>query len=286
MIFKNEKSNDEINNIKIKKILIIFLIILLLVLFIVLYIYIKTPEKETKKNKTIIKNITFEKMEKMSDDEIVYMLDNITDKQLADISYYRNEKLNKDFHIPDNFSVELEKGTFGNGEFYYREKWYIVNGSFPSLEAANNMMTSYADEEYSIDYIGENDYYYEFREVDKSTSPTYRYLLYKDSIVKYKDYFLFSDGTKGYRFTDMVFQKKDYETILTIMDLENLDTFYRSFKENNHEFIYTSYEITRVVGDYNLNDECYLEKTEVRIDKNTGEILSNNKIEINRTEIK
>ena len=30
------------------------------------------------------------------------------------------------------------------------------------------MMTSYADEEYSIDYIGENDYYYEFREVDKN----------------------------------------------------------------------------------------------------------------------
>ena len=56
---------------------------------------------------------------------------------------------------------------------------------------------------------------------------------------------------------------------------------------NKHIFLPSiTQEITRVVGDYNLNDECYLEKTEVRIDKNTGEILSNNKIEINRTEIK
>ena len=94
-------------------------------------------------------------------------------------------------------------------------------------------------------------------------------LLYKDNVIKFPDN---NEESKYYYFEDIIFQKMDYDTVLTIMDLENRDSFYRYFEENDNEYIYTLYEIETVWGDWNINNRVSLVKYVTTINKTTGTI--------------
>ncbi|MCR5637018.1 MAG: hypothetical protein K6F76_07575 [Clostridiales bacterium] len=123
----------------------------------------------------------------------------------------------------------------------------------------------------SIEFIGENDLYYQLRV--KRGPFAYRMNFYKDSVIKFsKGDSSYYGGKTHYSFADVVFQKLDHDTVLTIMDLENCDGLYRYFEENDNEYIFTQYKITTVGGDWGLNCTVSLTKYVTAISKKTGTI--------------
>lgn len=208
--------------------------------------------------------LTFEKMKRMPQEKIISILENITDKELIELSYHKEETLTNDLHKFDDFSVKLIQG----------EKWGEYNcyfGSFSSLEEAKEVALKYLGKNKEIEFIGENDIYYQFR--IKKENSLIREIFYKDSVIKFsKDSLLDKNDKYGYYIRNAVFQKLDYNTVLTIMDLENSDGLYRYFKENHDEYIYTKYTIIVVYGDWGLNNRVLLKKHISKISKSTGKI--------------
>lgn len=209
-------------------------------------------------------SLTFEKMKRMPQEKIISILENISDEELIELSHHNEETLNNNLHKFDDFSVKLIQG----------EKWDEYNcyfGSFSSLEEAKEVALKYLGKNKEIEFIGENDIYYQFR-IKKGNS-LIREIFYKDSVIKFsKDSFLDKNDKYGYYIRNAVFQKLDYNTVLTIMDLENRDAIYRYFKESHDEYIYTKYTITIVYGDWGLNNRVLLKKHISKISKSTGKI--------------
>jgi len=223
------------------------------------------------------KTSTIEKMKSMKQAELISAIENITDEQLVEIAYNSDEILITDLHKLDNFSVDFLEGENG----YRGEKWYESNiwlaGSVSSFEQAKEKALEFAMNDrytdYSIEFIGENDLYYQLR---VKTGPyVYRNNFYKDSIIKFsKNNSDIFDGKTRYYFSDIIFQKLDYDTVLTIMDLENPNSLYRYFEENDKEYVYTKYKITVVGGDWGLPSTVSLTKYVTEIYKDTGTIYT------------
>lgn len=260
-----------------KKIKVILLILCLIVIVAIMIFSINnksaqndTTHKQENNNSSILK-----KMKSMSQEELITAIENITDEQLVEIAYGSNGIFNTDLHKFDDFSVDFLEGENG----YQGESWYgsdiWLAGSVSSLEQAKAIALDFATSarytDYSIEFIGENDLYYQLRV--KRGPFAYRMNFYKDSVIKFsKGNSNYHEGKTHYSFSDVIFQKLDYDTVLTIMDLENGNALYRYFEENDKEYIYTHYRITTVGGDWGLNSTVSLTKYVTKIYKNTGTI--------------
>lgn len=250
----------------------VILLILCLIAILAIIIFI-LKNKIAQKNHTYIpennNSSILEKMKSMTQDELISAIENITDEQLVEIAYGSNKILNTDLHKFDNFSVD-----FIEGENWYRSDIWL-SGSVSSLEEAKKIALDFATSDrytdYSVEFIGENNLYYQLR-VKRGTF-AYRMNFYKDSVIKFsKGNSNYYGGKTHYSFSDVIFQKLDYDTVLTIMDLENGNALYRYFEESDKEYIYTQYRITTVGGDWGLNSTVSLKKYVTKIDKNTGTI--------------
>ena len=217
----------------------------------------------------------YQRMKNMTQEELIAALEQITDEQLIELANQPKLQLTRDRRKFDSFSVDFLEGENG----YPGEMWYEFNiwlsGSVSSLEQAEEIAWDFAGSdsysEYHVEYIGENDLYYQFRVVQGPFA--YRINFYKDSVIK------FTKGDSGYyggkthdSFQDVVFQKLDYETVLTVMDLENPNAFFRCFEETDRAYFYTQYKLNGSGGDWGIEDTVGLIKTVTKISKETGTI--------------
>lgn len=242
-----------------------FLFLILFVIAILAIIILSLKNKSTQTNNSP----TLKKMKKMTQNELISAIENITDEQLVEIAYGSNGILSTDLHDFDTFSVDFLKGE----SWYGSDIW--LAGSVSSLEKAKEIALDFATSDrytdYSIEFIGENDLYYQLRV--KQGPDAYRMNFYKDSVIKFSEgdsnYY---GGKTHYSFSNVIFQKLDYDTVLTIMDLQNRDALYRYFEEKDNEYIYTLYRITTVGGDWGVNSTVSLTKYVTKISKKTGTI--------------
>lgn len=255
---------------------IVFLILCLIAIFAIIILFITNKSTQTNKYASETNSSpTLEKMKKMTQNELISAIENITDEQLVEIAYGSNGILSTDLHDFDTFSVDFLEGENG----YQGESWYGTGiwlaGSVSSLEQAKEIALDFATSDrytdYSIEFIGENDLYYQLRV--KRGPFAYRMNFYKDSVIKFsKGDSSYYGGKTHYSFANVIFQKLDYDTVLTIMDLENPNALYRYFEEKDNEYIYTKYRITTVDGDWGLNSTVSLTKYVTKISKKTGTI--------------
>ena len=220
--------------------------------------------------KQYIDSLFPQKMNHMAQDEIVLVLENITDKKLIELYHSSNLVLNTDLHKLDDFSVEFIEGEY----WYGYDIW--LSGSVSSLDEAKKIALDFAKSDkyatdYCIEYIGENNLYYQLR-VQRGDS-TYRINFFKDSIIKFPE-----NDSNHYSFSDVIFQELDYNIVFTIMDLVTGKPLYRYFEDKGNQYIYTDYWITKVWGDWGLNNTISLEKNVTKIDKNTGFIYRHSSV--------
>ena len=107
----------------------------------------------------------------------------------------------------------------------------------------------------------------------------YRINFYKDSIIKFSKGVETSGGELHYRFSDVIFQRLDYDTVLTVMDLVNSNSriygdhvLYRYFEESDNEYSYVQYKTELHGGDWGINDRVCLKKCVSTINKTSGTI--------------
>ncbi len=226
-----------------------------------------------------------EDLKTMTHDELVYAFENITDGQLIEI--YNNPKipLSKNLHEFDTFGVEFLKAEKGEPTELWYESDVWLSGSVSSSEQAKEIASRFGKAQdaagYTVEFIGENDLYYQFRvTIDYSlVDYAFRINFYKDSIFKFSKSVETYGGELHYRFSDVIFQKLDYETVLTVMDLVNSNSrmygdyiLYRYFEENDTEYSYVQYRTEVDVGDWGISDRVSLKKCVSKINKATGTI--------------
>ena len=221
---------------------------------------------------------TLEQLKNMTQEQVCDTLEHITDAQLVEIADSPWGILIPDRHVFDTFSVDFLDGENGSP----RESWYEgdiwLSGSVSSLEEAEAIALDFAesekDMEYSVEWIGANDLYYQFRVIRGPFA--YRINFYKDSVIRFLkgDSYNYLGGKTHYSFEDVVFVKLDYDTVLTVMDLENKYALYRYSEESDDEYVYTMYRIEGSGGDWGLNGTVSLTKTVTKISKTTGETES------------
>lgn len=215
----------------------------------------------------------FQKLENMTHDELVSALENITDEELVDLANSPWNVLSKDYRTFDTFSVPFLDGN--PHEMWYESDFWLA-GTVSSVEQAREAARDFAKvlaRECTVEFIGENDLYYQFRVIEGADDYRYAYRMnfYKDSVLRYsKPTVIDSNRKPHYIFEDAIFQKLDYDTVLTVMDQQNRYGLYRYFEENDREYIYTEYRITGVGGDWGINDTVSLIKSVTRISKETG----------------
>lgn len=222
--------------------------------------------------------LPYEEMKSMTQDELISMFENITEKQLVQLACnYYNETFSTNVHTFDDFSVKFLEGKNG----YQGESWYgsdiWLAGSVSSLEQAKEIALKFAKSDtytdYSIDYIGENDLYYQLRV--KRGPYVYRMNFFKDSIIKFSKGEKYRGGEMHYYFDDVIFQKIDYDTILTIMDLVYGVGKYRYLEEKDNEYLYVLYNVSTETVEMNTYGIAALKKHVIKISKETGKIEKN-----------
>jgi len=196
----------------------------------------------------------------------------MTDQQLINEVKQTDKFRVPGFCEPDDFGVPLASG----------EIWQdVFTSSASTVNEARDIAVSFAAAQhplwYTLDYIGENNYYYEFRLVYNGTYlPD---LFYTNRLVMYKTsakYCTF-DSHSGY---NLQIRALDSRSVLDILDLEayflnclwaSQSIIYREFKDTGSEYVYTYYNAYVCGGDWNMYDSAVLSKTEIRVDKTTGE---------------
>ncbi len=196
-------------------------------------------------------------------------VESISDGRLINHYLQKDESVIPDFYEPDDFGVKPEQG----------ETWHeISSNSVCTADAAKNEVNDFAFKQkpasHTVDYIGENNYYYEFRlrytlgKTPESAVYTVRVIVYKDSA----KYCGFSSQT-GY-FAEICALNRS--SVLELLDLEVFlhygagNTVYRELTETGGEYIYTLYRIGGGSGDWNVNDRVTLEKITLAVNKKTG----------------
>lgn len=196
-------------------------------------------------------------------------VESISDERLINHYLQKDEFVIPDYYEPDDFGVRPEQG----------ETWHeISSNSVCTADAAKDEADAFALKQkpasHTVDYIGENKYYYEFRlryilgKTTESAVYTVRVIVYKDSA----KYCGFSSQT-GY-FAEI--RALDRSSVLELLDLEVFlhygvrNTLYRELTETGGEYIYTLYRIGGGSGDWGVNDRVTLEKITLAVNKKTG----------------
>jgi hypothetical protein len=220
-------------------------------------------------------------------------IENMTDEELLAIALgLEHDFILPEHHMFDDFGVPLKEGRgWPYGE---QEEWAVMFYSADSREEAEQSITDriirHDDEEmsieYSLEYIGENDYYYAFRlEYTMEVTDEYSELLGWNGITRavslqrmivYKADVIRRGGDVGTWYSYFPPESLDFETILHILDLETFspaaygEVVYRDFTENEDKFIYTYYDV-RIVWHPGVGPEyVYMEEITIYVDKSTG----------------
>jgi len=273
---------------------IVLLIVLIFLMFIfAILVYINNNISSTKSTNAakpaeeeIYLSPTLIKMQKMSQEELILKIEDISNDELIDIAYGTNAVLINNLVPLDTFSADLDED----------EKWYTtpiwLAGSVSIYEEAEKIALNFANlPGYSgnVVYIGDNDLYYEFRVERKINQEAAfieknRMIFFKDSVVTFGEGETYNRNSKNefttYSIDDAVFKKIDYDTVLSFFDglnyLSPSNLLYRYMQETDKEINYIEYTTSLVGGDWGLNDTASLLKTTYSISKETG-ILSINK---------
>lgn len=199
-------------------------------------------------------------------------VENMSDKQLLEEVYLENKFYISDFYKPDDFGVKLKEN----------EWWHQLQlNSVDTVEEARNEVDSFAlmqnPASYTIDYIGENEYYYQFSltysAVNVPVTYIFRVIVYKES-AKYCTF----NSQDGYYYEIRALNKKavlelcDLNTFFSVASLYSERVLYREISETEDEYIYTLYAAYIIGGDWGIDDTACLVKGGYKIDKISGEI--------------
>jgi hypothetical protein len=235
--------------------------------------------------------------------ESVQEIENMSDEQLIELAqelFDRRNPVSKfnvpDFLTPDDFGIEIGSGI----DF---EKWHQRQTSVNSRRNAQQDAESFFEwyqwgTEYTLDFIGENNYYYSFRTTyiqnycvmldngsyQDSYERAWRLLIYKNNALNYN-----SDGVP--QLARRMLNKKSVRDILDLItwfyvnEHYNYDrhqqstrVIYRQVEETNDHgggFIYTYYFITLGLNPNERTDWMYSAQSGVHrtfINGKTGEI--------------
>jgi hypothetical protein len=210
-------------------------------------------------------------------------IENITDEELINLAYKKDKIAVSDFYTPDDFGIALKD----------KEWWHEVTlNPISTFEGAEEEVISFVFMQnpgsHTIDYIGENNFYYEFRveyinrsweEYLKNRGESLEEYTYTSRIIVYKEsakYCTFNSQTGYYAEIraldkDSVQNLLDLEAFMSNHQLYTANIIYRDFVETDNEYVYTYYRTYIAGGDYNVNCEAVLEKMETSINKKTGE---------------
>jgi len=205
---------------------------------------------------------------------------NMSNKDLIKEVQRKGKICISDFYEPDIFGNELVKD-----EWWKEFQTKSVNNK---NDAENEIISSYIDRwsisSYRLDFIGENEYYYQFQlEYSDSIKRTVRCIVYNENIIFYTSY-----SQTGYFFE---FRFINEITIKNLLDLQaffdnnhrhSQRIIYRNVVETENNFIYNYYIVFVSSGDWNTDDEAVLEKREITVNKNTGECDLMKRTEIKR----
>jgi hypothetical protein len=195
----------------------------------------------------------------------------MTDKQLLAEAQKQDKFPVKGFYVPDTFGVKMKEN----------ESWQQVwMNSARTQEEARDAVENYVDRQsfhsYEITYIGQKDYYYQFRLTCYGHS-YYDYVYNYRMIVWKADALLcsFNDVT-WYNFE---IRKLDKTSVRNILDLffynytfESARIIHRELTEDSAYFYYTFYETSIMRGNWGMSDTANLAKKQSRISKQTGKL--------------
>jgi hypothetical protein len=202
-------------------------------------------------------------------------VENITDEEL--LSFAERQHLGiidvPDFFMADTFGVPLMQG-----EIWQTFQHKSVSSRSEARQEVEKIVSGIIDCIYTIEFIGENEYYFSFRLDCTYNSPfshsqnarrtIYRIKVYKDSVMSN---FFTNSGYYG------VIHSLDKDTVRNLIDLYVLTgssskrILYRTLHETDNEYIYTFYSVSaeRRTG-APPNEITYLIKTQYFVDKVTG----------------
>jgi len=199
-------------------------------------------------------------------------VENMTDEQLIEEVHKNGKFAVPGFNVPVDFGVGLQ-----GKEFWHHSSTKSVS----TIEDARNEIKELASLQnpvtHTIDYIGENEFYYEFRltyarEGDQDNIAM-RSIVYKESAR-----FCAFDNAIGYYSEiraldgDSVLRLLDLDTFFQIINWESAKVIQRDFEETDSQYIYTYYRVLITFGDWGLNDSAVAEKIKYAVDKTTGAI--------------
>lgn len=208
----------------------------------------------------------------------------MTDEQLIEEVYKTNKIDVPDFHIPDDFGVSL-----GDKESWQQSTTKSVSSITDAEKEIKEFASAQNPVESTIDFIGENDFYYEFRlaytrERETGNLISMRILVYKESAM----FCTFNDQT-GYYFEiraldrDSVLHLLDLKAFFDIINWDSARIIRREFEETDNEYIYIYYRVSITGGDWGLNDQAVIEKIKYVVDKATGVITCYNENSVFKT---
>lgn len=291
-------------------VILIVAIILIIVILIIMGIYFKFYYANNTTNNTnnqhskevtvefidgVNNSKTMQELKSLTQKDLISAIENITDDQLIEICFGANCVLSKGLYKLDTFGVDFIEGEY----------WENISRSVSSKEEALKIAytsTSEKGSNVSIEFIGENDLYYEVRstysrffkntttnmfgitksEIEESKYPR-RFIFFKDNVIKIEGKAYnsgYSEPSYSYYFSNGVFQKRDYNTVLSTLDIVYGDCLYRYMEENEKEYVYTRYYIEVVGGDYGVDSTVSLKREQIKVDKNSGKISLEREITI------
>jgi hypothetical protein len=191
-------------------------------------------------------------------------IENMTDEQLINEVYGNNKISVMDFYEPDDFGINLEE----------KEWWYVIweYNALTVVDAEEVVLlfaNKHSPRSYSIDYIGENDYFFTFRL--KYSIHVVRFIVYKESAFS---------CTSTSDVEIHVFDKCSVKNILDSVfflwhaNWASARIIYRDFYETDDEYIYTFYHTYIVSGDWGVNSTAVLGKKEIKVNKKTGKCIN------------
>ena len=198
-------------------------------------------------------------------------IENMSDEQLIKEVYKDNKFDVSDFYMPDDFGAGLL-----DGESWHRVRNNSVSSAADAEKEIKSFVSAQKTDKYTADYIGENDYYYEFR-LKYARRPgtedfiSMRIIIYKENAV----FCAFNDKTGYYS----EIRALERVSVLRLLDLDTFFDIYnwgsarvilREFNETESEYLYTYYRVYITYGDWELNDRAVMEKIKYGINKTTG----------------
>ena len=206
----------------------------------------------------------------------VLEIENMTDERLIEEAYGGTKVSVPDFYLPDDFGVEFEYGE------YWPHVWLnSVSTADEAEEEAELFVLAQTPASYTIDYIGENEYYYQFKVKYSYQNPRPVTFIARIIVYKLSARYLTFDSQNGYyseiRALDRnsVFELLDLETFLYHNPWRSARVIYRDLNETSGEYVYTYYRTSITRGDLGSPDVAHLEKVEIKINKITGEGILN-----------